>query len=77
MTRREKIRVWVSRDRGPGPNEYCDVWDAHPTIDEYDRWVTEPFDRHFLGELAHANWIGVKPGECREFMLVPVKERKR
>lgn len=60
------VRVWVTRDGTPG--NYVDVWSKKPKSQR------DMMD--YIGELALAKELGMRPMECREFYLAP-KSRER
>jgi hypothetical protein len=69
MTRRKKgvrgVRVWVSSDR-TGPLTGCDFLSTEKPV----------LDANGFFDSGWSHGI-VKPGKCREYMLVPVAKRGR
>ena len=67
--RRKPVYVWVSRDEGDGFNHFVDAWSKRPNL-ENGKFNLDNFVDFYLGELAEiAGPIGLKPGECKRFVI--------
>jgi hypothetical protein len=70
----KKIRVWVSRDDAPG-NEHV-LWIKRP-IYFCEESAYGDSGGVFSGTYLEIKPAGLKRGECKEFVLTPVKKGRK
>lgn len=58
-------KIWVSRDEGHG---YDLIWSTEP-VKLHGHFGLD--DTNYIAEGVYGDFFGVKPGECRRFVLIP------